>query len=111
MLFFKKKKAAEKNQDDRNVIETATALINPLIALAEKDAEIIADLKALQEKVKYMIPSSDSKVVSLDKKIQNAISDFKVTMVKKEDEALKKAVADFIRDVEVMIAERNAYWK
>ena len=82
-----------------------------MIALAEKDADIIADLKALQEKVKYMIPSSDSKVVSLDKKIQNAISDFKVTMVKKEDEALKKAVADFIRDVEVMIAERNAYWK
>ena len=46
-----------------------------------------------------------------NKKIQNKITDFKVVMLKKSGDDRVKAVDDFIRDVLMLVEERNAYWK
>ena len=55
MCFFKKNtKPAEKNQEDRDIIEVASGLVGTLIVQAEGEEELVEKLKALQEKVKYM---------------------------------------------------------
>jgi hypothetical protein len=112
MCFFKKNtKPAEKNQEDRDLIETASGLVGTLIVQAEGDEELVEKLKNLQEKVKYMTPSTDAKILGYDKKIQNKITDFKVVMLKKTGTERVKAVDDFVRDVNMLVEERNAYWK
>lgn len=110
--FKKKEKPAEKSKADHDTIEVAANLMGTLIVQAEDgEEEIVEDLKKLQEKIRYMTSSRDEKVMNYDKKIQNKINDFKVVMLKKSGVERKKAVDEFIRDVSILIEERNAYWK
>lgn len=107
----KKAKPAEQNKADRDLVETTADLVNVLIVQAGDDEALSKKLKDLQEKIRYMTPSTDDKIISYDKKIQNKITDFKVVMLKKSGDDRVKAVDDFIRDVLMLVEERNAYWK
>ena len=103
MLFFKKKTAAEKTANDRSMVEDNSLYVDALIAIS-KSAPIIAKLKELKEKLKYLISSDNAKVVDCDKKIKNQLEDIKLAIVKeKPDEKL----LDMISEVYVIIAERN----
>ena len=106
MCFFKKRKIAEKTQDDRELIAINFKAVDALIALAKDDADMIEALKDLQEKIKYLIPSNSSKVIDFDKHIKHKIDDLRVVLIK-SDSAVKSDVEKLIVDIKVVIADRN----
>lgn len=107
MCFFRRKKAAEKNADDRELIEANSKAIEALLILAENNEQLSADLKELQEKLKYLMPSTDSKVIDADKKIRNLIGDLRIALNKSDGEDSKKTERYFT-DIRLAIADRNA---
>lgn len=66
MCFFRKKKVAEKVKEDRELVEGNSKAIEALIILANNNDVVINELQGLQEKLKYLIPSDNSKVVDYD---------------------------------------------
>ena len=106
-MCFKKKKAADKVKENRELIEDNSKAIEALIVLSKDNVEIIDDLKELQEKLKYLVPSNDSAVIDYDKKIKNKIGDLKIALTKSDGETSKKAT-EILMDIKLAIAERNA---
>lgn len=103
MLFFKKKSKAESNKKDRDLIEANSQKMDALIVLAEE--ELKQDLEKIKEEIKYIIPLTDDKAYKMDEKMRNLIDDIKIELVK--DKSTVK-VANLIKDLRVMIAERKA---
>ena len=106
MLFFKKKNQAEKNLDDRNLISENAASVEALIVLAKGNLEVIGELKELQEKLKYLIPSPKAKIVEYDKTIKNKLGDLRIALTKADGETTKK-VTEAIEDIKVVVVDRN----
>ena len=106
MCFFRRKKDSEKNADDRELIETNSKSIEALLVLASDNAELSDGLKELQEKLKYLVPSTDSKVIDADKKIRNLIGDLRIALTKSDGEESKK-VDRYFTEIKMAIADRN----
>ena len=77
--------------------------MDALIVLAEE--ELKQDLEKIKEEIKYIIPLTDDKAYKMDEKMRNLIDDIKIELVK--DKSTVK-VANLIKDLRVMIAERKA---
>lgn len=106
MLFFKKKKVADKTKDDRELVAENSKAVDALIILAENDEEIVNELRLLQEKLKYLIPSGDEKVFGFDKTIKGKLGDLRIVLVKAEENCGRKAM-QLITDIKVVIADRQ----
>ena len=106
MCFFKKKKVADKVKEDRELVETNSKAIDALVVLAKDNVVIADELKALQEKLKYLIPSENSKVVDCDKTIKNKLGDLRIVLTKSDGESTKKA-NDILTDIKLAVADRN----
>lgn len=107
MCIFKRKTNAQKNMNDRELIEKNAGAIGTLISIASED--MVEELKLLQEEVKYIIPLVDSKAYDIDKKIRNLIDDLKIEIVKaKEGEKAQTKISGIIRELKLKIAERKA---
>lgn len=106
MCFFKKKKVVNKVKEDRELVESNSNAIEALIILAEDNIVIVNELKNLQEKLKYLIPSDDSKVVDYDKIIKNKIGDLRIILTKSDGEVTKKAT-DILTEIKLAVADRN----
>ncbi len=105
-MFFKKKRNSNKVIEDRDLVKKNSDSINALIIIAEKNIEIVSDLKKLQEKLKNLIPSSNSKIINKDEIIKNKIGDLRIVLVKSDEENTKK-VKDIIKEINITIADRN----
>ena len=106
MCFFKKKKnLAKKNNEDRALIESNSLAINALMILSE-DKEFNKSLLKLQEEIKYLIPSTQDKIYSFDKKIQHLIEDLKIVLTKNGVPELK--ANNILKEIRVLIADRNS---
>ena len=57
--------------------------------------------------MKYLQPSTEDDVLKLEKKIKNQLSDLKIAMVKDDGEFTDKVKKE-LRDLELLVAERNA---
>lgn len=106
MWFFKRKKSSDVAKEDRAVIETNSKAIDTLIILAKNNIEIINELYALQEKLKYLAPSTKAKILERDKKIGDKLDDLKVVLTKSDGQISKKE-QDILFDINLAIAERN----
>lgn len=106
MCFFRKRKIAEKNQDDRELIAVNCKSVEALIVMAKDNVDIIETLKELQEKIKYLTPSNKSQVLDYDKLIKNKIDDLRVVLIK-FDSAVKSDVEKLLMDIKVTVADRN----
>lgn len=106
MCFFRKKKAAVKVKEDRELVEANSKAIEALIILAQNDDVIVNELKGVQEKLKYLVPSDNSKVFDYDKSIKNKIGDLRIVLTKSDGEVTKKA-NDILTDIKLAIADRN----
>lgn len=106
MLFFKKKKVADKVKEDRELIETNSKSLDALIVIAKDNEVAVNELKGLQEKLKYLIPSDNSKVEDCDKKIKNLIGDLRIALTKADGEETKKAT-NILTDIKLAVADRN----
>ena len=107
MCFFRKKKAAVKNSEDREIIEHNSKSIDALLILAEENEEFKSDLLELKESIKYLVPSYDSKVIDADKKIRNLIGDLRIALTKSEGEDSKKT-SRYFQEIRMAVADRNA---
>ena len=108
MCFFRKKKIAVKVKEDRELIESNSKAIEALIILAQNDDVIVNELKSVQEKLKYLVPSDNSKVIDYDKSIKNKIGDLRIILTKYGGEVTKKATA-ILTDIKLAIADRNTF--
>lgn len=106
-MCFKKKTKAESNLNDRELINKNSALIDALVAL-NKNEEFEVELKNVKETLKYLIPSTESKIYNADKKIAGIIGDIKIALNKASDSEPNKKAEMLMRDLKVAIAERNA---
>ncbi len=106
MWFFKRKKASVVAKEDKAIIETNSKAIDTLIILAKNNIEIIKELYALQEKLKYLVPSDKSKVLEKDKKIGDRIDDLKESLTKSEGEFNKKE-QNLLLEINLAISDRN----
>ncbi len=120
MCFFRKKKVADKTKYDRELIETNSKAMEALIVLAKDNVATVEALKAVQEKIKYLKPSNDSKVIHYDEVIKNKIGDLRIILTKSdkagncEHETISKVEFEIGReaeklltDIKLAIADRN----
>ncbi len=105
-MFFKKKRVSDKVKEDEELVKRNSCSIDALIIIAEKNVEIVNDLKILQEKLKNLIPSSNSKVFDKDEEIKNKIGDLRIILIKADGEITKKA-KEIITDINIAIADRK----
>ncbi len=96
----------DRNKEDRDLIAANAASVEALLVLAENNAELIAELKELQEKIKYLMPSVKDDVFELDKKITNLIGDLKIALTKTDGEEDKKT-ENLIKQIKLTIADRG----
>lgn len=107
MGLFKKKKVAEKVKKDRELISENERAIEALVILCKDNEEIAAELKSMQEKLKYLTASEDGKIYDFDKKIKNLIEDMRIALVKADGETSKK-VENALLQLKLTVADRNA---
>lgn len=108
-LFKKKKNQAERTKENSELISRNAKRIEELIVLAGDDKELIGELRSLQEKLRYLIPSGNDKVADYDRKIKGQIEDLKIKMVKGDaPEDMQKTMKRVIMQISQLIAERNA---
>lgn len=110
VFFLTRKKRrgtdGDRNKEDRDLIAANAASVEALLVLAENNAELISELKELQEKIKYLMPSVKDDVFELDKKITNLIGDLKIALTKTDGEEDKKT-ENLIKQIKLTIADRG----
>lgn len=102
----RKKTDAEKTIDDRELVATNSAAMDALVVLAQDNDEMIGELKELQEKLKYLIPSDEPKIYDADKKIKHLIGDMRIALTKSDGEESKKTES-ILLDLKLAVADRN----
>ena len=105
-MFFHKNKDAQIAKEDRDLIAENSKMIEVLLVLCKGREEEKA-LKELEEKMKYLQPSTEDDVLKIDKKIKNQLADLKIALVKEDGEFTDKVKKE-LRDLEILVAERNA---
>ena len=108
-MFFKKRKMATDNKEDRELLEYNSKSIDVLLVLSENDGNITNELKKIQEEIKFLIPSHEAVVFDFDKKIKAQIEDIKILFTKNTDGKMDEKIKDAIRDLKILIAERNSH--
>ena len=108
-MFFKKRKMATDNKEDRELVEYNSKSIDVLRVLSENDASITNELKKIQEEIKFLIPSHEAVVFDFDKKIKAQIEDIKILFTKNADGKMDEKIKDATRDLKILIAERNSH--
>lgn len=108
MCFFHKKSKGEKTKEDKELISQNARSIEALLVLASGEGaeEFKAELKKLQEDLKYLVPSESDKVKDYDKKIKNAIEDLRIELVKGDGEIKEKAQR-LLKQIKLDVADRN----
>ena len=113
ILILKKKgrKGTEKDilNESKDLIAANAQAVEVLLILAEGKENTIGQLKLLQDKLKYLSPSTNEKVKAIDEKIKDELGDLKIELNKKKDESKDDKVAACLENVRIKIAERSAF--
>lgn len=108
MFLFRKKSKSDSVKENRELIESNEKAIESLIVLIRNNEEFSKELRQTQEKIKYLTPSSDSKVVDYDKKIKNLIEDLRIVLVKADDGETPQKANAILTQIKLAIADRSA---
>ena len=106
MGLFRKKKMADKVIEDREFVSRNEKSVEALIVLAGQNEDLQKQLHLLKEKLKYLVPSEAAK--DYDKKIKNQIEDLRIILVRSEGQDLPKKAETILRQIMVLISDRNA---
>ena len=106
MCIFRKRKTTDADiKENRRQIELMAGSFEMLKVLTTNE-EVLNRINVLQEKVRYMNPTTNETALSLDKKIENIIGETKTSLLKiKSDEDYDKILKDF-RYLEMLIEDR-----
>ncbi len=105
----KSKDTDEKIIESRGDVNGNVQAIEVLLVLSEGKPELTERLKALQDKIKYLTPSSVKEVASIDEKIYNALGDAKIELSKTKNDKKSGKAEKYLDQVDLLIAERRAY--
>ena len=94
-------------QQNRELISENSRSVESLILLAGSNAALAEDLRTMEETLKYLIPSSDSKVTEYDSTIKSLLEDLRIALVKADGETSKKADGILMK-IKLAISDRNA---
>ncbi len=97
---------ADKNKEDRDLIEANSRAVEALLVLAENNEEFKKELRELQEQIKYLVPSPKEEVLEFDKKIRNLIGDMKIALTKTDGEDDKKT-ENLLKQIKLTMADRG----
>ncbi len=107
VIIAKKKKSQPLHpDDDKALIDSNAKFVEVLLVQAEGNEEVTKELEDLKETLKYLKPSREKKVYELDGKIKDSLGDLKIAFTKTDGEGNKKTV-QLIKDVKMLVAERN----
>ena len=106
MCLFRRKNLTENNKKDREMISLNEKSFETLLILAKED-EFKDKIRAVQNKVKYLIPSTNDKVFNYDKKIKEAIGDLKISLTKDGSVETNNKLEKLLQEIEILIAERE----
>lgn len=107
-MFVKKRKMATDNKEDRKLIEINSKSIDILLVITENN-KLQEELQKIQEEIKFLIPSSDGKILDFDKKIKIQIEDMKILFTKNTDGKMEYKIHNAMQELKILIAERNSY--
>ena len=107
-LFKKKKTAKQQVLNDISLIKENSQFIGVLLVYAKEDEQLSKELTALQEKIKYLNPCDNEEILKMDGKIKDKLGDLKIFMNKGSQKNNFSGFEPFLRDIELLIAERNA---
>lgn len=105
-MCFKKRNKSKLIAQDRELIELNANAVDTLVVLAGENEEIIGALNDVQNKLRYLIASDNSKVYKVDEIIKNQLQDMKLYLNKPKKVEIE-GVKDYIREIEVSIVSRN----
>lgn len=108
MGCFSKPKKKELLAESRELIDSNVRTLSVCNELAEDEADIAQKVAAAYDAVRYSTPSASVSVMQADKKINALAGDLKIALTKGRDRDLKHA-EEILRDIEIAVAERNAY--
>ena len=113
LIAFKKKggKKTEKEilNASKDLIAANTQTIEALLVLARGKENTIKELKAIQDKLRYLSPSTDERVKAIDEKIKGELGDLKIELSKKKEEEKDEKVSAHLENVRLKIAERSVF--
>lgn len=109
VIVTKKKKGTEKDilLASKDLIASNAQSIEVLLVLAKGKEKTTKELKALQDKLKYLSPSTNEKVKAIDEKIKDELGDIKIELNKKKDEEKDDKVMTHFETIYLKIAERS----
>lgn len=113
LLILKKKKKGKTEKDiiyeSKDLVSANAQTVEVLLVLAKGKEDTIKELKSIQDKLKYLSPSTNEKVKALDEKIKDVLGDLKIELSKKREEEKDDKVASLLEDIRVKIAERSTF--
>lgn len=107
VMIAKRNQKPKDTNTDRSLVETNANRVDVLITLSGDNAEAVANLKKLQEKLRFLPPVLDERAFAIDNKIRNLLDDLKIALTKSGGEDSKKT-ENIFKDIDVLIAERGA---
>lgn len=107
VMIAKRNQKPKDTNTDRSLVETNANRVDVLITLSGDNAEAVANLKKLQEKLRFLPPVMDERAFAIDNKIKNLLDDLKIALTKSGGEDSKKT-ENIFKDIDVLIAERGA---
>lgn len=105
-MLFKKKTAAEIAVEDREIINNNGKAVDKLIMLAEGNEAVVARLKDLSEKLKYLKPITAENDIQTDKKISDRIDDIKIELARSRTDSESK-IDGIISDILLLLVSRK----
>ncbi len=103
-MCFKRKRSNDKLViEDRDQIDRNQKAVDVLIAIYDCE-----EFRELQQKIKYLKPSSNKKVIDYDTKIKNSLDDIKIELHKKKSDS-QEVAEGALKSISILIAERNVH--
>lgn len=114
LVLLLRKKGGKNTEKDillesKDIIGFNAQSVNALIVLAGSDPETEHALKMLQDKLRYLTPSTNEKVYAIDEKIKAELGDCKIELSKKRGESDADKLQTHLENIRLKIAERSMY--
>lgn len=97
---------AENTRKDRELIAANSRFIDTAIAKVKENSIYAEKLKCVQEKLKYLRPSSKIEVLEYDMAIEKKIIKLNRTL-RKEEGVIELGANDILIQIEMLIGDRN----
>lgn len=106
-IVFRKKSGRSTEKDilieSKELISKNAQTIEVLKVLASGKQELVSTLNLLEDRLRYLTPSVNEKVVAIDRQINDCLGDFKIALNKNKEDGYE----GFVKNIKMLIADRS----